>query len=240
MVWLRRFGSLKVSVGLLALTFVVVLGGTVAQAVWGASAVQTTLFARPFFEVGGFWWPGLPLVLALLGLNLLAGAVTHLERTWRAIGLWGLHLTLAVFCWATLGFSLSQVELVVGVVPGGSTNVAFGRSEAGAPVRLPFTLTLDAFQVETYPGSSQASDYHSLVTVTTDAPRHHEIRMNQPLRVAGWTVYQSSLQVVDGVTAPVYKLTSSPWATFPYGITVLLVGFLVFHGTLGRSRRGRS
>jgi len=242
MVLWKRLGSLKLSVALLALLFLTVLGGTLAQAAWGSAAVQTTLFGRLVFEAGGWWWPGLPLLLALTGVNLTVGALTKLERSGRALGLWGVHLALVLACFGSLGFALAQREWVLGLVPGASADRAFVKGSTEVDP-LPFRLRVDSFRVETYPGSVEPSDYVSLVTVGVPGrERSAEVRMNQPLRQDGWAVYQSSVQTVEGVASPVFKLTHNPWAPFPYVVSVLLVGSLGLHGVLvlvGRRRGTR-
>lgn len=222
MLWVRRLGSLKFSVVLLVLLFLSVLGGTLAQATWGAAAVQTTFLSQVVFRVGGWWWPGLPFLLAVAGLNVAMGAWSHLERSLRHVGLWGLHTAVVLLCWGSLGFSLAQQDLVVGLVPGGSADRAFVR-DSPEEKPLPFRLTLTGFHVETYPGSAEPSDYVSEVTIESSrVSRPAEIRMNQPLRQDGWTIYQSSVETVAGAQAPVFKLMHQPWAAFP-----LLVSFLV-------------
>lgn len=237
MSWWRKVGSLKLSVVLLALLFAMVLGGTLAQTVWGTGAVQTTLFSRALFEVGGWWWPGLPLVLALTGINLAAGAWVHLQRSWRHLGLWGLHATLVAFCGASLGFSLGADELSLGLLPGATADRAFVRGSDGVK-SLPFSLKLTSFRIEKYPQSDEPSDYVSGVVVGgRGAPYPAEIRMNQPLRVGDWAIFQSSVQTVDGVDAPVFKLMHNPWSPFPYVFTGLLGFWILVHGLVGRRRR---
>ena len=242
MVWIRRLGSLKVSVVLLATVFVLILGGTLGQCAWGASAVQTTLFTQVLFPLGGVWVPGLPFFLALTGFNLTAGSWFHLHRTWRTFGLWALHGTLVLFCFGSLGFSLARQELVLGLMPGATARQAFPRDAPRAsPVDLPFRLTLVSFRVETYPGSREPSDYVSQVTIGLPGKeRTAEIRMNQPLREAGWTIYQSSVQPFGKVQAPVFKLTDNPGGWFPYAVSALLFlsagAHLILRGSKDRYR----
>jgi len=242
MQWLRRLGSLRVSVVLLAVLFVVVLAGTLGQVVWGTGAVQTSLFSRVFFEAAGLWWPGLPFWLTLTGLNVAAGAWVHLERSVHHAGLWMLHATLAVFCFGSLGFSLLQEDLVLGLVPGAEADRAFVRNSVlDEPRPLPFTLRVEAFRIDFYPNSAEPSDYVSSVTVHPAGGTAYpaEIRMNQPLRVDGWVVFQSSVETVDGRPAPVFKLMRNPWAPFPYLLSVLLGLSLLVHGLVGRRREER-
>lgn len=236
--WLRGLGSLKFSVVLLAVLFLAVLAGTLAQAAWGASSVQTTFFARPLFEVGGWWVPGLPALLALLGLNLSAGAWVHLERSLRHLGLWMLHGALVLFCFGSLGLAAVQQELVLGLVPGATAQEGYVRNSASGESRpLPFSLTLESFRIETYPGSVEPSDYVSSLLVRGAGPEVvAEVRMNQPFRREGWTVYQSAVQVIEGQAAPVYKLMRQPVGWLPYAVSAQLAASLLV--SLIARRRG--
>ncbi len=240
--FLKTFGSPRVSVALLAVLFVCVFGGTLAQAAWGAEAVQTTLYSHVVFfwqglGVPGVPVPGLPFWLGLTGLNLLAGAIVGLPRTWNAAGLWLTHSALVLFCFAGLGFAFAQEELVLGLPVGATADRAFVKnSEAGETKPLPFTLTVEAFSIPTYPGSREPSDYISTVRLRAEGvDQKGEIRMNQPLRFDGYTLYQSSVQTVDGSSAPVFKITRNAWGFLPYAFSLLLVGGLGLHLVL-RSR----
>ncbi len=61
---------------------------------------------------------------------------------------------------------------------------------------LPFTLKLDQFKVEFYPGTEMAKSYESFVTILTGTlERQVRIYMNNPLRFKDYTVYQASYDV---------------------------------------------
>jgi len=58
---------------------------------------------------------------------------------------------------------------------------------------LPFTIKLDHFKAEFYPGTNTAKSYESEVTVSTGSlQRQARIFMNNPLRYRDYTVYQAS------------------------------------------------
>lgn len=57
---------------------------------------------------------------------------------------------------------------------------------------LPFTITLDEFIRALHPGTGMASNFESVVTKTEGkVDRKVNIRMNEPLRYEGYTVFQS-------------------------------------------------
>lgn len=90
--------------------------------------------------------------------------------------------------------------------------------------RLPFTLTLNEFRAEYYPGTLRAKDYISDVTVTDGAQIFDAvITMNEPLRHAGYTFYQSSF-IEDSSVLAVVKNRAS---LFPY-ISSLIVALGLF------------
>lgn len=58
---------------------------------------------------------------------------------------------------------------------------------------LPFTIKLDHFKVEFYPGTDTAKSYESLVTISRGAlQRQVRIYMNNPLRYKDYTLFQAS------------------------------------------------
>ncbi len=62
--------------------------------------------------------------------------------------------------------------------------------------QLPFTIKLDHFKAEFYPGTDMAKSYESMVTISTGSlQRQVRIYMNNPLRYKDYTVYQASYDV---------------------------------------------
>ena len=59
---------------------------------------------------------------------------------------------------------------------------------------LPFDLRLNRFVPEFYPGTSKPKSYESQITVFPESGGQYDavIRMNEPLRLSGWTLYQMS------------------------------------------------
>ncbi len=61
---------------------------------------------------------------------------------------------------------------------------------------LPFTIKLDSFKAEFYPGTQTAKSFESLVNVSTGTlQRQTRIFMNNPLRYKDYTLYQASYDV---------------------------------------------
>ncbi len=94
-------------------------------------------------------------------------------------------------------------------------------------VPLGFTVRLDQFRKMDYPGTEMAMAYESDVTVT--APNEPEskarIFMNNPLKKAGWKVYQSGF---SGTTVSIFSVMKDPGLPLTYlGSAGLCLGIVI-------------
>ena len=101
----------------------------------------------------------------------------------------------------------------------------------------PYTIRLDDFHHDLYPGTqvpkNYASDIH-LTDPTTGEDRQIKISMNQPLRYAGETFFQSSY--IQGDLGTVLQVVNNPGWTVPYIACSLGGAGLVIHFTLSLTR----
>jgi hypothetical protein len=101
----------------------------------------------------------------------------------------------------------------------------------GRTVPLDFGIHLEDFREETYPGISMAASYESHVLVRpavgTEFP--HEIKMNHPLKHAGYTFYQASFQrTPQGEEITVLSVARDPGMQVSFfGYCVLSAGLLL-------------
>ncbi len=102
---------------------------------------------------------------------------------------------------------------------------------------LPFTVRLDDFKKEEHPGTRIASSYASDITqLTGGSERPVEIKMNEPLRDAGFVLFQSSWGPPDAEPGePLYSQFSvvrNPSDHWPLiACVVLAIGLLVHFGS---------
>ena len=91
---------------------------------------------------------------------------------------------------------------------------------------LPFTVTLLAFDKFTYPGSDTAREYQSRVEIDEGGGFVWQalIRMNEPLRVMGYTLYQSSFLERSGEQISVLAVVKNKGRVFPY-VASFVIGF---------------
>ena len=96
---------------------------------------------------------------------------------------------------------------------------------------LPFSLTLNRFQRDVYPGTNMPRAYESRVVINDgDVAWPAVIAMNEPLRYGGYTFYQAST-LVDKNGNPVSVLSAvinKGWI-FPYISGILLALGLALH-----------
>lgn len=108
---------------------------------------------------------------------------------------------------------------------------------------LPFTLKLKEFEKIRYPGSSEAKEYQSLVIVNSEESDAMEylIAMNEPLRIDGYTLYQSSfIRYPDGAEASVLTVVKNDAWLMPYLATFLLAVGLLWHMLIRYQRKKRA
>jgi hypothetical protein len=116
-------------------------------------------------------------------------------------------------------------------VGGEMHQVYYGRNS----IRLPFSLGLKKFHKINYPGTDTAMEFASDIEVAGEnIPQ--TISMNEPLKRAGYTLYQSSYDLSPGRPAlSIFSVNRDPGRWIKYlGSAILAVGIITF--TVMRSR----
>ena len=106
---------------------------------------------------------------------------------------------------------------------------------------LPFSVTLQDFVLETYPGTMRPSGFKSIVKVTdrdTGKVYDAKIWMNNPLEYRGYTLFQSSYQQDRGREATVLSVAKDPGQNIVFAgyITMVLGMIIVLFTRVGQSR----
>ncbi len=102
-------------------------------------------------------------------------------------------------------------------------------------IELPFTLNLKAFTKKDYLGTETPMSFESEVVIDQDQ-QSQKISMNEPMKRAGFTIYQSSYELHPGrPTASIFSVNKDPGRPWKYvGSLILGIGIITF--TLMRSR----
>ena len=95
---------------------------------------------------------------------------------------------------------------------------------------LPFSLFLNDFSKESYPGTNKARNYKSYLTIQEQNQTWQAvISMNQPLRYKGYSFYQSSYINVNGVEYTVLAVVNNVGRIFPYISTLIIALGILIH-----------
>ncbi len=156
-------------------------------------------------------------------------AIVELKTKEKSLGTWALNLNL------TESFDAQSFE------EGGKK---YELSLRRARHYVPFTVQLDKFTHEKYPGTETPRRFASDVTVKEGASSFtYNVSMNQPLRHAGLTFFQSSFgSTKDGKSLSVLQVVRNPGWLLPYvSVSVMSLGLLWHFGfSLLRFLRGRA
>lgn len=160
-----------------------------------------------------WWFCALWALLAVLTVVALVK-----RRVWKQLSLLLLHSSfIVILLGAAITFLTSQ-KGYVHLVPGTEVKAFQSEDNASTWHALPFTLSLDSFEVKHYAGTSTPMDYVSHLTVA--GKEKATVAMNRIYTRQGYRFYQSSYDE-DG-TGSWLSVNYDPWGT---GITY--VGYLL-------------
>lgn len=95
---------------------------------------------------------------------------------------------------------------------------------------LPFSIRLEQFTKEAYPGTTKARAYSSDVVIEDGALNlPARISMNAPLHYRGYTFYQSSFEDGPQGVLTILSVVQNHGRIFPYLGTLLIVAGLIVH-----------
>jgi ABC-type transport system involved in cytochrome c biogenesis permease subunit len=229
--WIERFASLKLTVVLLLALGVMFAAATIVESMRGAAAAQAVYYS-----------PWLLALEALFGVNLLAALVERWPRNrWRV----GFALTHASMLMILVGALMTWAFKIEGRLPiweGEASSLVYRAGTAGdEPYELPFRVRLDAFEIDTYPGTRRPAMFRSRVVVLegSGAERPAVIEMNRPLAHGGFELFQSSYQIQGGREMTVLQVSRDPGQAIVFlGYTLLVAGMIiVFFTRLAQHRR---
>ena len=156
-------------------------------------------------------------------------AIVELKTKEKSLGTWALNLNL------TESFDAQTFE---------DAGKTYELSLRRTRYYVPFTVQLDKFTHEKYPGTETPRRFASDVTLKEGASSFpFNISMNQPLRHAGLTFFQSSFgSTKDGKNLSVLQVVRNPGWLIPYISVALMSLGLIWHFgvSLLRFLRGRA
>ena len=192
---------------LIIILIAVLAAGTVVEKLHGSEYALDHVYSTWWFV--GLW--------ALVAMLLVCMAVRC--RMWKRLTACALHLSILLILLGALLTMLTGQHGKMKLEPN-RPNSHFFIQEKGEITKeaLPFSLTLDRFEIETYDGSSKPKDYVSYLQITDGETQQDEvISMNHILRHKHYRFYQSDY---DEQGNSVLDVARDPW-----GIGVTYAGY---------------
>ena len=231
----RRFGRPDLLFWTLPYLMVLIFIGTIAQKSMGLHDAQSMFFSSFYFK-----WEGIPMpagysVLAFMTINLTCKFLFLSQWKKSKIGIHIIHLSVILLLVGGLLTALTAKEGFIPLREGQTrqeimtfANIPDNRDDLR---ELPFSLTLNNFRREVYPGTNMPKEYESRVTINDgDITWPAIISMNEPLRYGGYTFYQSStVRDKDGEPISILSVVTNRGWIFPYVSGVLLAFGLIYH-----------
>jgi ABC-type transport system involved in cytochrome c biogenesis permease subunit len=156
-------------------------------------------------------------------------AIVELKTKGKSLGIWALNLNLT-----------ESFDAQTFADAGKTYDLSLRRTR----YYVPFTVQLDKFTHEKYPGTETPRRFASDVQIKEgESSFAYNISMNQPLRHAGLTFFQSSFgNTKDGKSLSVLQVVRNPGWLLPYiSVTMMSLGLIWHFGfSLLRFLRGRA
>ena len=194
---------------LMVILIAVMAAGTVIEKYHGSGFAISHVY--------GTWW------FALLWAMAAAGIVTLLvmQKSWKRPAVFTLHIAVLLILLGALLTKLTGQHGQMTLKPGTPVSEFNIEKEGDSQtVILPFALTLDHFEMETYPGTRSPMDFVSYLRITDDGTQTDaKISMNHILKHKNYRFYQSDY---DEAGNSVLSVSHDPW-----GIGVTYAGYLL-------------
>lgn len=229
--------SLKLAVILLVLLLVGLSVGTIVETRAGVEAAGRFVYYA--------WW-----FLALQGLfavNLALSLADLFPWGRKRVGFVVVHASLILIFAGSAVTYFFKVEGQLALWEGQTAAVIENHDAAGrclASHQLPFSVKLDDFILETYPGTQRPSGFASQVVVTDlDTRRSFPARiwMNNELHHRGYALFQSSYQQENGREGTVLSVSKDPGQVIAFaGFITLIAGMLIVLSTRIAQARDRA
>ena len=192
----------KNSVLLMVLVVIALATGTIVEKISGAEVASSAVY--------GSWW--FTLLLALVGLSAIVAILRH--KMW--------HTPYRLLLYGSVVLILLGGGLSTWTGSRGSMTLQRGVpckvfvDDGGKEYQLPFSVTLERFEMVTYPGSHAPMDFVSHISV---AGEQADISMNNIYKRDGYRFYQEDYDAEGNSTLSV--------SHDPLGIAVAYTGFLL-------------
>lgn len=220
--------SLRLAVILLVLMLLGLALGTIVETRSNADTAGRLVYYA-------WWFLGLQ---ALFALNLAMSLADLFPWVKKRTGFVVVHASLLLILAGSTLTYLFKVEGSLAMWEGDSASIIEAHDPEGKVIsrhQLPFSVKLEDFVLDTYPGTNRPSGFSSQVLVTDqDTGRTFPARiwMNHELKHRGYALFQSSYEQRLGREATVLSVSKDPGQPIVFiGFITLVAGLLIVLGT---------
>jgi cytochrome c biogenesis protein len=133
-------------------------------------------------------------------------AITAERRRWTRLGVYGVHLSIVVLLIGALVGSLKGFEGYVNIPEGEAVDTIQQRYN-GMPLKLPFSIRCEDFDVQFYETGAPKEFRSKLILLENGQPvLQKDIIVNDPIRYKGINIFQSSYGKLDNAVSATVKL----------------------------------
>ena len=232
--WIRQLGSLKLTVVLLVFFVLILAAGTIVESRLGTQTARAIYYAPWFF--------GLQIVF---GLNIVCSMIERWPWGRQRIGFVLTHGSLLLILLGALGTALFKQEGQLALWEGEESDQFVNAYTPGEVKQypLPFSVKLDAFEIDYYPGSRRPAQFRSRVQVNDPARGATfpvVIEMNRGLSYGGYDFFQSSYRQEGGREMTVLTVSRDRGQPIVFaGYVLLIIGMAtVFFTRLSQRHQG--
>jgi cytochrome c-type biogenesis protein CcsB len=219
--YIKTLASLKLTVILLILIAIALSAGTVLESLRGTEAARAVYYAPWFFALQ-----------ALFGINIIGAIWERFPRNRYRIGFLITHASMLLILGGAVATAVYMVDGRLPLWEGESAARILRAGPGGTETdhEIPFSVRLDAFEIDVYPGTQRPAMFRSRVTVLDPDGSEHPaiIEMNKPLTYGGYTFFQSSYNIQGGREMSILSVAQDPGQAWVFvGYTLLVLGMLV-------------
>ncbi len=203
---------------IVAAVVIVMAIATIVEKIHGTTFVSTKIYST--------WW--FSAIWGILAIASIARIITSgMQKTLTVLML---HISFAVILAGALTTHLTSKKGYLHLRCGESARLYTEQSSNGdmQTATLPFSVTLNDFNIKNYEGTTTHSDYASHLTFSTDEGSTNEtVSMNNIAVVEGYRFYQTSFD--RDMKGSILTVTYDPYGT---GITYIGYGLLIVSAIL--------
>ena len=226
--------SLRLAVILIVLLLVGLAVGTIVETRSGVEEAGRLVYYS-------YWFLALQ---GLFAINLAMSLADLFPWTRKRVGFVMVHASLLLILAGAATSYFFKLEGTLSLWEGQSGAVIENRDRDGKLLsqhELPFAVKLDAFVLDTYPGTMRPAGFLSRVQVTdaaTGTTFPAKIWMNHELHYRGYALFQSSYRQEQGRQATVLSVSKDPGQNIVFaGYLTLIAGMItVLFIRIGQSR----